>query len=98
VFALCAVVSGLLAKAGMATPLVFLSICALGAMVGALNGWLVAYLGLPSIVVTLAMMIASAMRCAGRPRARGCTICLRGSSGWVCRRARIRLPRGSHCS
>jgi rhamnose transport system permease protein len=58
IFALCAVVSGILAKAGMITPLVFLSICALGAAVGALNGWLVAFLGLPSIVVTLAAMIA----------------------------------------
>jgi rhamnose transport system permease protein len=58
VFAVCAVAAGTLAKAGMATPVVFVSICALGAAIGAVTGWLVAYLRLPSIVVSLAMMIA----------------------------------------
>jgi rhamnose transport system permease protein len=33
-------------------------VCVLGAAIGTLNGWLVARLRLPSIVVTLAMMIA----------------------------------------
>jgi rhamnose transport system permease protein len=56
-FAVCAVAAGLAAKAGMPTLLVFAAVCALGAMIGAVNGSLVAYLRLPSIVVTLAMMI-----------------------------------------
>lgn len=57
-FAICAVASGILAKAGVPTPLVFVLVCALGAAFGALTGSLVAYLRLPSIVVSLAMMIA----------------------------------------
>lgn len=56
-FAVCAVSAGVLAKTGMPTALVFVGVCALGACAGALNGSLVAYLRLPSIVVTLAMMI-----------------------------------------
>ncbi len=56
-FAVCAVAAGMLAKAGVPTVQVFGIVCALGALVGAINGSLVAYLRLPSIVVTLAMMI-----------------------------------------
>jgi rhamnose transport system permease protein len=57
-FAVCAVAAGVLAKAGAPTPLVFLTVCAIGSALGALSGSLIAYLRLPSIVVTLAMMIA----------------------------------------
>ena len=57
-FAVCAVTAGVLAKAGVPTPLVFLIVGVTGAVIGALNGSLVAYLRLPSIVVSLAMMIA----------------------------------------
>ena len=56
-FAVCAVCAGLLATAGVPALLVVVSVCALGAALGLLNGWLVAYFRLPSIVVTLAMMI-----------------------------------------
>jgi rhamnose transport system permease protein len=56
-FAVCAVSAGVIAKVGLPTPLVFVCTCALGALVGALNGSLVAVLRLPSIVVSLAMMI-----------------------------------------
>ena len=56
-FAVCAVSAGVLAKAGLPTVLVFACVCMLGALTGALNGSLVAFLRLPSIVVTLAMMI-----------------------------------------
>src|SRR5687768_3509754 len=56
-FAVCAVAAGVLAKAGVPTLMVFAGVCALGALIGAVNGSLVAYLRLPSIVVTLAMMI-----------------------------------------
>ena len=56
-FAVCSVCAGLLAAQGKSLPLVFGSSMALGAMMGAINGWLVAGLRLPSIVVTLATMV-----------------------------------------
>jgi len=56
-FAICAVVAGLLAKAGLAMPIAAAGAVAAGVMLGALNGLLVAGLGLPSIVVTLATMV-----------------------------------------
>jgi rhamnose transport system permease protein len=58
VFAICAVASGVLAKAGLPVLVVAGIACALGAMLGAVNGALVAYVRIPSIVVTLATMIA----------------------------------------
>jgi rhamnose transport system permease protein len=58
VFAICAVASGLLAKAGVPLPLVALAACTVGAALGGMNGALVAYVRIPSIVVTLATMIA----------------------------------------
>jgi rhamnose transport system permease protein len=58
IFAGCAVASGVLAKAGMPMPLVLAASCALGAAFGLLNGALVARVRIPSIVVTLATMIA----------------------------------------
>ena len=57
IFAVCAVSAGVLAKAGVPVLMVFAAVCAIGALIGAVNGSLVAYLRLPSIVVTLAMMI-----------------------------------------
>jgi len=56
-FALCSVFAGLLAKAGVPMPVVALGAIASGAALGAFNGALVAGLGLPSIVVTLATMV-----------------------------------------
>jgi rhamnose transport system permease protein len=56
-FSLCAVAAGLLAQAGVPMPLVALGTLLIGAGLGALNGALVAGLGLPSIVVTLATMV-----------------------------------------
>ena len=58
VFAICAVASGLLAKAGAPIVVVGIAACAIGALLGALNGGLVAYVRIPSIVVTLATMVA----------------------------------------
>jgi rhamnose transport system permease protein len=57
-FAVCGVAAGVVAKAGAPMLLVLLVVCVLGAAIGTLNGLLVARLRLPSIVVTLAMMIA----------------------------------------
>src|SRR5437763_2155588 len=58
VFAVCSVAAGEFAKIGLPTPLAGLAACAIGAAVGALNGALVAYVRIPSIVVTLAGMVA----------------------------------------
>jgi rhamnose transport system permease protein len=57
-FAVCGVVLGLVAKAGLPVPLAAGSAILAGAGLGAVNGALVAGLGLPSIVVTLATMVA----------------------------------------
>ena len=56
-FSVCGVVAGLLARAGLPMPLVGLGALFAGAGMGALNGLLVAGLGLPSIVVTLATLV-----------------------------------------
>jgi rhamnose transport system permease protein len=57
-FAVCSVVAGVAAKAGMPAAAAGLVACAVGAALGALNGALVAYARMPSIVVTLAAMVA----------------------------------------
>ena len=54
---LCAVVAGLLAKQGLPMPMVAMGTLLAGAGLGAVNGVLVAGLGLPSIVVTLATLV-----------------------------------------
>src|SRR5579864_277436 len=58
IFAICGVSAGLFAKSGIPAPLAGLSACVVGAALGALNGWLVAYVRIPSIVVTVASMVA----------------------------------------
>jgi rhamnose transport system permease protein len=58
VFAICGVLAGVSSKAGLPIAGVLVVACAAGAALGALNGSLVAYLRLPSIVVTLATMVA----------------------------------------
>ena len=58
VFAICAVMAGVLAKAGLPVAAAVLGACLIGAALGALNGALVAYARIPSIVVTLATMVA----------------------------------------
>jgi ribose/xylose/arabinose/galactoside ABC-type transport system permease subunit len=57
-FALCGVLAGLIAKSGAPLVVVALGTCAAGALAGALNGALVAYVRIPSIVATLATMVA----------------------------------------
>jgi rhamnose transport system permease protein len=58
VFAICGVLAGGCAVAGLPLVAVVVIAVAAGAALGALNGALVAYVGLPSIVVTLASMVA----------------------------------------
>jgi rhamnose transport system permease protein len=55
-FSICGVVAGLMAKSGCPMIAVLAGTIATGAAMGAFNGALVAGLGLPSIVVTLATM------------------------------------------
>lgn len=57
-FAICGVAAGVLAKSGLPVPAAALAACLIGAGLGAINGALVAYIGIPSIVVTLASMVA----------------------------------------
>jgi rhamnose transport system permease protein len=56
-FSVCGVVAGLLAKTGAPIPLVGVGTIIAGSAMGALNGVLIAGLGLPSIVVTLATLV-----------------------------------------
>lgn len=56
-FSVCSVCAGLLATRGWPLPAVLAGSVGLGALMGAVNGWLVAGLRLPSIVVTLATMV-----------------------------------------
>jgi rhamnose transport system permease protein len=56
-FSICAVAAGLLAKMGMPMPAAALCTILIGCAMGAINGALVAGLGLPSIVVTLATWV-----------------------------------------
>lgn len=56
-FAICGMVGTTLAKAGLPPVLAPAAMIATGALLGAVNGGLVGGLGLPSIVVTLAMMV-----------------------------------------
>src|SRR5262245_50886634 len=58
VFAVCGVAAGIFSKSGMPMPLVVLAASLAGTVFGAINGALVSYLRIPSIVVTLAAMVA----------------------------------------
>jgi rhamnose transport system permease protein len=55
-FAMASVIAGTLAKAGVPLPLTALLTALAGALLGAVNGALVTWLGVPSIVATLATM------------------------------------------
>ena len=56
-FAVCSIAAGFLAKTGMPLPLLFICVLLTGAAMGALKGALVGWLRLPSIIVTLAMLV-----------------------------------------
>lgn len=56
-FSVCGIVAGLVAKTGLPMPAVAVVTVFAGSVLGALNGLLVAGLGLPSIVVTLATLV-----------------------------------------
>src|SRR5438445_5733424 len=56
-FAVCSVAAGFLAKTEMPMPLLFICVLLTGAAMGSLNGILIGRLRLPSIIVTLAMLV-----------------------------------------
>jgi rhamnose transport system permease protein len=57
-FAICSVAAGLLAKSGLSVPSMTMAACLIGAAIGCINGAFVAFVRIPSIVVTLASMVA----------------------------------------
>ena len=57
-FAVCSVVAGVIVTTTGSAPVALVAGCLTGALLGSLNGALVAYARIPSIVVTLATMIA----------------------------------------
>ncbi len=57
-FAVCGIVAGVLSKFGLPVPLAALFAILFGAALGAVNGALTAWARIPSIVVTLAAMVA----------------------------------------
>ncbi|MBX7171021.1 MAG: ABC transporter permease [Pyrinomonadaceae bacterium] len=57
-FAVASVLAGVLAKSGVPVPLLFVIIPLIGVAMGAINGALIGWFKLPSIIVTLAMLVA----------------------------------------
>ena len=57
-FAVAGVAAGWLAKSGIPIPMLLPCLIVIGAAMGAVNGALVGWLRLPSIIVTLAMLVA----------------------------------------
>jgi len=57
-FAVCSVIAGVLAKSGVPILALIPAVMLVGALMGSVNGILVGAVGLPSIIVTLAMMVA----------------------------------------
>lgn len=58
VFAVCSIVTGVAARAGLPVLVAMLLASVVGALLGSFNGGLVAWMRMPSIVVTLASMVA----------------------------------------
>src|SRR6185369_5496985 len=56
-FAVCSLAAGVLAKTGIPLPLLVVGVLLIGSLMGALNGALIGRLRLPSIIVTLAMLV-----------------------------------------
>lgn len=79
-FAICGTCAGLLLASGASLPLAVGAAIACGLAIGAANGVLVAGLGLPSIVVTLATMVT--MREALRLKQQGIFINLPSDAQW----------------
>jgi Ribose/xylose/arabinose/galactoside ABC-type transport systems, permease components len=57
-FAVCSVAAAWLAKAGVPLPVLLPCVLLIGAAMGAFNGALIGYLHLPSIIASLAMLVA----------------------------------------
>jgi rhamnose transport system permease protein len=57
-FAVCSIAAGILAKGGLPMLVVAILVVIAGGVLGSINGWLVAKLHIPAIVVTLATLVA----------------------------------------
>lgn len=57
-FAIASVLAGVLAKTGLPIPLLFIIVPLIGIGMGVINGILIGWFRLPSIIVTLAMLVA----------------------------------------
>lgn len=57
-FAIASVLAGVLAKTGLPIPLLFIIVPLIGIGMGAVNGILIGWFRLPSIIVSLAMLVA----------------------------------------
>ncbi|MBP6824062.1 MAG: ABC transporter permease [Acidobacteria bacterium] len=57
-FAVCSIVAGMLAQRGVPMLVVALLVVIAGCLLGSINGWLVARVKIPAIVVTLATLVA----------------------------------------
>ncbi len=57
-FAVISILAGILAKTGLPIPLLFVAVLVIGMLMGAINGVLIGWFKLPSIIVTLAMLVA----------------------------------------
>jgi rhamnose transport system permease protein len=57
-FAVCGIIAGALAKTGMPMALVLVCVVVIGGFLGSINGLFVAWLRMPAIVVTLALLVA----------------------------------------
>lgn len=57
-FAVASVLAGVLANSGVPIPLLFIVVPLIGIAMGAVNGVLIGWFKLPSIIVTLAMLVA----------------------------------------
>ena len=56
-FAVCSIAAGLLAQSGVPPLLLVVPVVLAGCLMGAVNGVLIGRMGLPSIIVTLAMLV-----------------------------------------
>lgn len=57
-FAVASVAAGVLAKTEMPVPVLFVCVLLIGGLMGAINGILIGWFKLPSIIVTLAILVA----------------------------------------
>lgn len=58
IMCICGIVAAKMAHEGINVLVIIVAAVAVGAVVGALNGWLIGYVGMPAFIVTLGMQMA----------------------------------------